>query len=383
MQPGISIPVPSDDEFWHGAVVDGRSIIKRVKQERFKSLFLRVRASLAGSSPWRAPVKLNELSLFVTAMVQARSMDVDHIVRVMPSEFGGQATCRSWISRFLGDNRDLKTAAIIEPFCRDALAEAGSTGDPVVLVLEQMPITKRHHALILGLRCDDRVLPLLWQVNDKATPFRFDDYRLLLEKVADWLHVWTSVVLIGDQVEGSAKLVDWCQDRGWDYSLNLPTAFDVVLPGRKGTATARKYFRKNQEHYKGVQLPGSAVRTNLNAIRGGGEEKLRLIAVSERPVYLDSTVMDSMIAGFVGQKSGNLFSLVRKREKINVLMLIAVLAIHININEFFHVRMPASDQDAEGVQHVSADISGVSAVLGKSTLASLADPDLGFVPGRQ
>ena len=69
-----------------------------------------------------------------------------------------------WLRRLL-KNPLLASPVLLEPWARQALAEASRHGQTVVLSLDQTDLGDRFAVLMLGLVMGDRALPLAWTVE--------------------------------------------------------------------------------------------------------------------------------------------------------------------------------------------------------------------------
>ena len=158
-----------------------------------------------------------------------------------------------WIVRLLG-NPLVISDAIIEPFAREVLERAGADGAPLGLILDQSKVSDRHQVLMLALRWGERALPLAWRVEETEGAIGFETQKALLEVVVPWLPAPARVRLLGDRFYGTADLIGWCQQRGWDYRLRLKGNL-VVVDGAGRTTTGQ--CAKDRVYYlEDVELTG-------------------------------------------------------------------------------------------------------------------------------
>jgi hypothetical protein len=85
--------------------------------------------------------------------------------------------------------------------------------------------------------------------------------------VAPWLPLSASVTLLGDRFYGTADLIGWCQERGWDYRLRLKGNLVVF-------------------YLEDVELTGKRARTHIGIIQDPGHAEPWIIAMSTKPGYL-------------------------------------------------------------------------------------------------
>ena len=91
---------------------------------------------------------------------------------------------------------------------------------------------------MLALRWGERALPLAWRVERTDGAIGFEIQRSLLGAVAPWLPEQAKVRLLGDRFYGTADLIGWCQEHGWDYRLRLKGNL-VVFDGAGRTTTGQ------------------------------------------------------------------------------------------------------------------------------------------------
>src|SRR3954467_14963020 len=176
--------------------------------------------------PNQRKTQRTKLALLVATMLDVRSANLMDLAAGLPREAdrtgplgNAQRYMRyQWITRLLG-NPLVISDEIMEPFSREVLEQAAGNGAPLTLILEQSKM--RHQVLMLALRCGERALPLAWRVEATDGAIGFETQKALLDAVAPWLPRQAKVRLMGDRFYGTADLIGWCQQRGWDYRLRL------------------------------------------------------------------------------------------------------------------------------------------------------------------
>ncbi|CDH44638.1 hypothetical protein [Candidatus Contendibacter odensensis] len=119
-----------------------------------------------------------------------------------------------WLRR-LRKNPLLSSPALLEPWARQALADASRSGQTVVLSLDQTDLGNRFAVLMLGLVVGDRALPLVWAVAAGPAHLGFDRQAVVLERVRGWLPAGAEVLLLADRFSPSAALLAWVHLRDW------------------------------------------------------------------------------------------------------------------------------------------------------------------------
>ena len=102
--------------------------------------------------------------------------------------------------------------------------------------------------------------------------------------MAPWVPPSAPVTLLGDRFYGTADLIGWCQERGWDYRLRLKGNLVVVDGDTRTTTKARAAERVF--YLEDVELTGKRARTNIGIIHDPGHAEPWIIAMSAKPGYL-------------------------------------------------------------------------------------------------
>src|ERR687898_276077 len=233
--------------------------------------------------PKQRKTQRTKLALLVATMLDVRSANLMDLAAGLPREADRTDMRYQWITRLLG-NPLVISDAIMEPFSREVLEQAAENGAPLTLILDQSKMSDRHQVLMLALRCGERALPLAWRVEATEGAIGFETQKALLDAVAPWLPRQAKVRLLGDRFYGTADLIGWCQQRGWDYRLRLKGNL-VVFDGPGKTTTGQ--CAKDRVHYlEDVELTGRRARTHIGIIHDPGHAEPWIIAMSEKPGYL-------------------------------------------------------------------------------------------------
>src|SRR5688572_12634365 len=241
-----------------------------------------IAASLSAELKQRLPKQRRtqrvKLALLVATMLDVRSANLMDLAAGLPREADRTDMRYQWITRLLG-NPLVVSDEIMEPFSREVLERAAVGGQPLVLILDQSKVSDRHQVLMLALRCGERALPLAWRVEETDGAIGFETQKALLDAVVPWLPTRAEVRLMGDRFYGTADLIGWCQERGWDYRLRLKGNL-VVVDGTGRTTTGQ--CAKDRIHYlENVEL--TARRPHRHHPRSA---EPWIIAMSEKPGYL-------------------------------------------------------------------------------------------------
>lgn len=198
--------------------------------------------------------------------------------------------------------------------------------------MDQSQFSDRHQVLMLALRFGERAVPLAWRVEATEGAIGFDPQKALLEAVLPWLPDGARVRLMGDRFYGTADLISWCQERGWDYRLRLKGNLKVIDDGETTTtgacAQARTFYLED------VELTARRVRTHIGIIHDPGHREPWIIAMSERPGYLRTLDygqrwgIEPMFSDFKSRGFAIKDTQIRIAERLDRLILVMALALY-------------------------------------------------------
>src|SRR5687767_7711642 len=146
-----------------------------------------ISAELKRRLPKQRKTQREKLALLVSTMLDVRSANLMDLAAGLPLDAdrtgpSGNAKrymrCQ-WIVRLLG-NPLVVSDAVMEPFAREVLEQATSSGEPLSLILDQSKMSERHQVLMLALRWGERALPLAWRGEQTDGAIGFDTQRALL-----------------------------------------------------------------------------------------------------------------------------------------------------------------------------------------------------------
>jgi hypothetical protein len=285
--------------------------------------------------PKQRKTQRTKLALLVSTMLDVRSANLMDLAAGLPLEADRTDMRYQWIVRLLG-NPLVISDAIMEPFAREVLERAGADGEPLGLILDQSKVSDRHQVLMLALRWGERALPLAWRVEETEGAIGFETQKALLEVVVPWLPAPARVRLLGDRFYGTADLIGWCQQRGWDYRLRLKGNL-VVVDGAGRTTTGQ--CAKDQVYYlEDVELTGRRARTHIGIIQDPGHAEPWIIALSEKPGYLRTLEysarwgIEPMFSDFKSRGFGIEDTQLRYADRLDRLILVMALALYVAVS---------------------------------------------------
>jgi len=302
-----------------------------------------VSSELKHRLPKQRKTQRTKLALLVSTMLEVRSANLMDLAAGLPRDAdrtgpsgNAQRYMRyQWIIRLLG-NPLVISDAVMEPFAREVLERAAADGEPLSLILDQSKMSDRHQVLMLAVRWGGRALPLAWRVEATEGAIGFDTQRALLEAVVPWLPEQAGVRLLGDRFYGTADLIGWCQQRGWDYRLRLKgnlAVFDAT-----GRTTTGQCARDRVYYLEDVELTGRRARTHIGIIHDPGHAEPWIIAMSEKPGYLRTLEysarwgIEPMFADFKSRGFGIEDTQLRYADRLDRLILVMALALYVAVS---------------------------------------------------
>ena len=285
--------------------------------------------------PRQRKTQRTNLSLLVATMLDVRSANLMDLAAGLPRDADRIDMRYQWISRVLM-NQLIDPDAVMAPFAREVLCRLAGEDQPLVLILDQSKLSDRHQVLMLAVRYGERALPVLWRVEATEGAIGFDTQRALLEAVVPWLPEQAGVRLLGDRFYGTADLIGWCQQRGWDYRLRLKgnlAVFDAT-----GRTTTGQCARDRVYYLEDVELTGRRARTHIGIIHDPGHAEPWIIAMSEKPGYLRTLEysarwgIEPMFADFKSRGFGIEDTQLRYADRLDRLILVMALALYVAVS---------------------------------------------------
>jgi hypothetical protein len=219
--------------------------------------------------PEQRKTQRTNLSLLVATMLDVRSANLMDLAAGLPRDaerIGPLGNAKrymryQWISRVLM-NPLIDPDAVIAPFAREVLCRLAGEDQPLVLILDQL--SDRHQVLMLAVRSGERALPLLWRVEATEGAIGFAVQKALLDAAVPLLPDGAEICLMADRFYGTADLISWCQDRGWDYRLRLKGT--LVVRDAEDRMTTGQLAKDRIFALENVHLTARKATTNIGII---------------------------------------------------------------------------------------------------------------------
>jgi hypothetical protein len=170
--------------------------------------------------PDTCDTRLANLLFMMRGLFLARSVQLDHIARKMPSRAKKLSSVKRF-RRFL-DNPLVQVRAWFDPFARWTLLSAAS-GGAVHLIIDSTKIAFGFRLVMVSVAYRRRSLPIAWMWAVGTRGHTTNRVQLaLLNYVRTLLPLKGRVSLVGDSEFGRPLLIANLQAWGWDYALRQP-----------------------------------------------------------------------------------------------------------------------------------------------------------------
>lgn len=301
------------------------STVKRLAEE--------VEQGLREVHPKLRKTVVGKLSLAVGAMLEGQTPNTVELANLLPLDTDRQDMREQWLRRLL-KNPLLEREVVLAPWAREALAPAASSGQVVLLSMDQTDLGDRMAVLMVNVGIGERSLPLAWCAEAGAANIGFASQRRLLDRVLTWLPEGASVMLLADRFYPSVDLFDWLQTQGWHYRLRLKATLLVDTGDTEVTTTGALAQGVRERYLPKVHLFAAGVLTNLGIVHDAGHPEPWIIAMDAHPTRaavldygtrwaIEPTFSDFKSRGFNLQDSQ-----LEHPERLERLILIMALAMY-------------------------------------------------------
>ena len=195
-----------------------------------------------------------------------------------------------------------------------------------------MILNTRSINLMLSVRLRDHALPLTWRVRQTKGPIGWPVQKELLETVLPWLPEDAPVVLAGDRFYGTARLIEWSQEAGWNYRLRLKS--NLSLQHHGGEMATREIAELMPEGIVNAELYGTGVVTNIGVLHEDGHKEPWIIAMNVAPSeyrtldYGMRWSIEAMFSDFTTRGFGITQSQIKKPDRLARLILVLAIAMY-------------------------------------------------------
>jgi hypothetical protein len=219
--------------------------------------------------------------------LSCRSANTSEWQAVLPRRVGDEKSKERYISRLLSNER-IDPLVVMGCFIPEIAAMAGENGKTVILMMDQSKIRDGFECLMVSMRVGERAIPVAWKVKEIEGNIGFDEQKPLLDAVAAMMPEGGSILLAADRFYGTAALIKWCQQQGWNYRIRLKG--NLVLRHEGGEITTGEAAKANITILLDTVLNETKVKTHIGILHEKGYKEPWIIAMHDIPSK--STVLD-------------------------------------------------------------------------------------------
>ncbi|CAE6872621.1 IS4 family transposase ISMmg3 [Paraburkholderia aspalathi] len=241
-----------------------------------------VRRGLEQALPGLRKTILKKLPLAVAAMIEARTPNTMELSTVLPLATERADMREQWLRRLL-KNSLLEPATILEPMGRQALQQAGGSGQTILLSMDQTDLGERFAVLMLSVRTGDRALPLAWLVESGEANIGWTGQQRLLERVRNGLPEHARVMLLADRFYPSAALFAWLKEASWSYRIRLKGNLLVDVGDAAVTTTGDLAAGARERYEVDARLFDAGIVTSIGVLHEPGHPQPWIIAMGQQP----------------------------------------------------------------------------------------------------
>lgn len=271
------------------------------------------------------------LAILIGLMLEVRSANLMELAAALPREIGAKDHRYQYIERLLS-NTHIDCDEIMKAYAGEIFQRLSSDGRTVVLMLDQSKINELNQVLMLSVRVRGRALPVAWRVRTTKGNIGFEVQKELLEAVAGWFPEGVRIMLAADRFYGTAALIEWCQEAGWDYRIRLRS--NLTLTHQGGKLSTGEILQLMPQGIENAELYGTGVTTNIGVLHESGHPEPWIIAMSTCPgkhTVLDYGLrwgIEAMFSDFKSRGFGLMQSQIERPERLERLILIMALAMY-------------------------------------------------------
>jgi hypothetical protein len=253
---------------------------------------------------------VSKLSLALAAMLEARTANTAVISNLLPLSTERADMREQWL-RHLLKNELLDCEAVMQPFAREVLTDAGTNGKTILLSMDQTDLGDRFALLVISVRVGDRSLPLAWYVEAGA-----------------------AVMLLADRFYPSEPLFSWLHEQQWQYRLRLKGNLLVDIGCRDIGTTGQLAEGRRERYEPDARLFGSGVPTSIGVLHEAGHKEPWIIAMDCLPAeaavrdYGSRWAIEPMFSDFKTRGFGLEDTHLQAPDRLARLMLIMAMAMY-------------------------------------------------------
>jgi hypothetical protein len=285
------------------------------------------------------------ICLLSALMLEVRSANLMELSSALPRDIAHIDERYRYVERLLS-NTHINVDEISGGYARPVLEQLCADGQTIVLMMDQSHINATNEVLMLSIRVDERAIPFLWRVRETQGNIGFDVQKEMLDAALRFLPEGADIMLAADRFYGTAALIRWCQDAGWQYRVRLKG--NLTLHHQGGEIATGKAVKLCPEGLMDAALYGSGVRTHIGFLHEKGHKEPWIIAMDAAPTegrvrdYGMRWGIESMFSDLKSRGFGLTQSKIQKPDRLEKLILIMTIALHWAVSCGLHARQKAA-----------------------------------------
>lgn len=223
---------------------------------------------------------ISGLSDLAASTLACRSGNSQEWISVLPRQNCDAKSKERYISRFLS-NPLISPLDVMGGYIPEIVEMAGSSDQTVILMIDQSKIRDGFECLMVSLRVAQRAIPVAWKVIETKGAIGFDVQKTLLDEVVKMMPKGVEILLSGDRFYGTASLVNWCQNQGWQYRIRLKG--NLIFQHDGGEVTGNDAARMKLESLEKATFNDTNTSTNIGILHEKGHKEPWIIAMDCKP----------------------------------------------------------------------------------------------------
>jgi Transposase DDE domain len=271
------------------------------------------------------------LADIAASMLACRSVNTSELLSVLPRQSKDKDSRYRYIHRWL-KNPLIEPLTVMGGFIPELVGMAGMNSKTVILMMDQSKISDGFECLMVSMRVGERAVPVAWKVKEVKGNIGFDEQHPLLEAVFAMMPEGINILLAADRFYGTAMLIGWCQQHGWEYRIRLKD--NLILLHEGGQITTGEAAKASMSAIHNAALNESGVITHIGILHETGHKEAWIIAMSELPTkgrVLDYGMrwgIEPMFSDFKSRGFGITQTQLQHADRIERLILVLTIALY-------------------------------------------------------
>lgn len=286
---------------------------------------------LARRFPNQRATQRRKLSELVSGMLICQTPNLMELSNVLDRPTESAEARYNYVERFL-KNPLVDTEVIMSAYARDLLSRLAAHQHTPVLMIDQSKVNNTLELLMVSVRLKKRAVPLFWLVKETKGGIGFNEQKKLLEVVRGWFPEGCCPMLAGDRFYGTADLVNWCQQHGWQYRLRLKG--NLCIFQDLGEDKTLDQLKAGSAHKLEKARFRSGMVTHVGILHEAGHPEPWYIAMDSPPTQYKTRDygmrwgIENMFSDFKSRGFSLMQTHIRLADRLGRLVLVLSIALH-------------------------------------------------------